>query len=102
MLRYSKLEQLLPPHKAGLSLRHNPQMGVGITVKEWLNYPGRETEFAWPSDHAKARSIDTNELWILTWYPEFPLISHEIAAPTLAGLLEFAAKIAAGDDRGRH
>ncbi len=76
---------LLPAHKGECAIQHNPHTLNYDTVEEYSAIGGR-----WPSDEAKQRSIDTNELWELIWYPDTPVGSYAIYAPTLHEALEFA------------
>lgn len=76
----------LPAHKCSLSIEHNPNRDFYETVENYLldNCPHFQTP-----EH-KTKAIETNELWIMHWYPETPVGFHQIAAPTLAELLAFA------------
>ena len=38
---------------------------------------------AWPSEDARERAIQTNELWELHWYPRTPVSFCYVCAPTL-------------------
>jgi len=44
----------------------------------------------WKDDESKARAIATDEIWTLRWYPNTPIGSYSVAAPTLEELLAFA------------
>lgn len=83
-----------PDHKCGLTLEHNPHTAYYETVAQWLSRPEREGEddfYAWQSNEARQRAIDTNEVWTLQWYPDTPIGFIAIAAPTLDELLAFAS-----------
>ncbi len=83
---------LLPPHKASLSITHNQHLAYYETAEQYMT--GRESSgeaWAWPDEQARQRCIDTNEIWEMQWYPDTPIGSHSIAAPTLKELLDYAA-----------
>jgi len=76
-----------PKHKAGLMLFHNDHKNNYESAEAWVT---AQTDYDWPSSIAKQRAIETDSIWTLTWYPETPIGSLSIAAPTLEELLEFA------------
>ena len=83
----------LPNHKCGLTLEHNVHLQDYMTaeqqIEEWdRNNSGPE----WISAEAKQRSLETNEIWSLHWYPRTAISFYYIAAPTLEELLDYAAK----------
>lgn len=78
-----------PEHKCGLYLEHNPNRDYYETVKEWLEKGnGQLAEFKSPQ--SKQRAIDTNEIWILQWYPNTPVGFNCVAASTLEEVLDLA------------
>lgn len=80
-----------PPHKCGLHLAHNENRNYYETVGEYLS-GDTQSGPAWETaDHAK-RAIETNEIWELTWYPDTPVGSHRIAAPTFGELMAFVKR----------
>lgn len=78
---------LLPRHKCSLFLEHNPHNLYCATVAQYLEDLG---DLDWGNDEAKARAIETNELWTLQWYPDTPVGFHQVAAPTLNEVLALA------------
>jgi hypothetical protein len=84
----------LPAHKCGLYLEHNACRDAHQTVEKWLeseqDWNGDPN--SWKSDEQRQRAIATNEVWTLQWYPETPIGSHTIAAPTIDELLQFASE----------
>ncbi len=80
----------LPPHKAGLSIEHNPHLNLYQSVADYID---KDSPESWESLDHKARAIATNELWLLHWYPDTPVGFIKIAAPTLEELCSFAEKI---------
>lgn len=82
----------LPSHKCGLYLEHNVH-------KDYYDSPEKAIEDMdslecppdWESTEHKARAVTTDQIWTLQWYPDTPIGSYSIAAPTLEELLEFAA-----------
>lgn len=80
----------LPKHECGLYLEHNPHKDVYETLEAF--YLGDR----WPSfvsEEAKQRSIDTNEIWTLRWYPLTPVGFYLVAAPSLEECLQFALEV---------
>lgn len=81
---------MLPTHKAGLSIDHNPHVVMHQTVMEYLSHMDDcDCQPLWQSDEAKQKAISTGDFWTLTWYPETPVGSCFIAAPVWAELIEF-------------
>ena len=78
----------LPRHECGLYLEHNPDRGYYQTVAEWSDHT---REDAWISEEEKARAIETNELWVLHWYPDTPIGAYRGAASSLEALLGWAS-----------
>jgi hypothetical protein len=80
-----------PPHKGELILEHCPNRSYYQSVGEWLAY--QQTEPDWPSADERQRAINTNEMWILQWYPDTPIGFNRVAAATLDACLAFANEI---------
>lgn len=81
-----RLLAVLPRHAAGLTIEHDPHRGGYQTVAGWL--AGIEGEPDWPGGtEARERAIASGTLWTCQWYPDTPIGSRWIAAPTLAELL---------------
>lgn len=74
-----------PPHKCGLSLTHNDHRNVYETLTDYVANRDLSGDFA--SAEAMQRAIDTDEIWKLQWYPETPIGSQLVVAPTLAEVL---------------
>ena len=75
-----------PDHKCGLYLTHNEHRDVYEKLDEWIE----SDKSNWESEAQKQRAIDTDECWVLQWYPNTPIGFFRIAAPTLEDLLRFA------------
>lgn len=82
----------LPPHAAGLTIERNPGRTSYETVALWLSGVGAGSEPDWPDADARQRAIDTDDVWVMQWYPETPVGFRCVAAPTLAELLELAGR----------
>lgn len=76
------LNDLLPPHKAGLFIEHNPHRNYYQSVGECLNDRGITLPEA-----ELATAIERDELWLIQWYPETPVGSHSVAGASLATAL---------------
>lgn len=81
-----------PAHKCGLYLTHNQHRDVYEKVADKINDDDGPS-IIWKDDEAKARAIDTDELWELQWYPETPISFYVVAAPTLEECLALAQHI---------
>lgn len=81
----------LPPHKCGLFLSHNEHKDYYESAEEWLIE--RSVQPAWESEEHRRRAIESDEIWVLQWYPETPVGFNIVAAPTLEELLAFAGTV---------
>src|SRR4051812_9176055 len=82
--------EFLPSHKCSLTLEHNPHKVLYRTVAQWLEEVDVEPGLTWPSPQERQRALDTNEVWVLTWYPNTPIAFQWVAATTLDGVLACA------------
>ncbi len=80
----------LPAHKCGLYLEHNANRDAYETVEQYLHDSDR---FSFRDDDSRATCIASNEIWTLQWYPDTPIGSYSVAAPTLDELLAFANEV---------
>lgn len=78
-----------PAHKCALSLTHNDHRNVYETLTDYI--ANRDLAGDFVCAEAMQRAIDTDEIWELQWYPETPIGSHLVAAPTLAEVLSMVA-----------
>jgi hypothetical protein len=86
---------VFPPHKCGLFLTHTEHRDYYESAAEWIAQ--KETlmdgaEGLWKDAEARQRAIDTDEVWVLQWYPETPVGFNIVLAPTLEELLARAAE----------
>ena len=78
----------LPRHDGGgLTLEHNPQLGVYESVSQYAEH--HFMLYEWPPGE-RDKAIATNELWVMQWYPDTPIGSYVCAASTLEALLAYA------------
>lgn len=77
-----------PEHKCGLYLEHNANRDVYETVQQYLEE--NEDRWQFKDEDSRQRSIDQNEIWTLQWYPDTPVGSYSVAAPTLEEVLALA------------
>lgn len=77
-----------PEHKCGLFLSHNEHRDYYEKVGQRITDLELEGDFESPE--AMARSIATDELWVLQWYPDTPVGFYRVAAPTLEEVLKLA------------
>lgn len=78
----------LPKH-ISFTLNHNPNASFYDSVEEYVTRNEDRLGMDWPSEEAKKRSIETNELWEAHWYPHTPIGFYIAYAPTLEELLAF-------------
>lgn len=79
----------LPKHACGLFLTHNEHRDYYETAREFIS--SRSTPFK--NVEAESRAIETDNIWVLHWYPRNPVGSYIVAAPTLEEVLAWAAEI---------
>ena len=93
-LRWRRMIQL-PKHKCGLYLRHNEHkdlyQDIGLAIELMENAK-------WENDESKKRAADTDELWILQWYPRTPIGFHCVAAPTFEEVIHLAMEVEKRED----
>ncbi len=85
-----RITDLLPKHAASLTISHNDHLGYYSTVAREIEDDGHGMD-AWVSEEEKQRSIDTNEVWLMQWYPDTPVGFYTLAASSLGALLVGAA-----------
>ncbi len=96
----SVLEALLPPHKCGLFLTHNEHKDCYETAEQFIEeQKQRQCQANFENEEMEKKSIETNEIWELQWYPDTPIGFYDIFAPTLEDLLRFAGEVAKEDKK---
>lgn len=80
---------VFPPHKCGLYLTHNEHRDTYTPLVDFIAEGDLAGEFESPE--AMQAAIDSDEIWVLQWYPDTPVGFHRVAAPTLGGVLALAA-----------
>ena len=75
---------LLPRHKCGLFITHNEHRDYYQTVAQFLE--DREPHEDEIIDRAALLAGD--ELWQFQWYPDTPIGSYTLYAPTLEAIIE--------------
>lgn len=73
----------LPAHHS-LSLEHNDHRTVYETVEQY--YCGGDWIDDWVSDAEMQKAIQTDEVWVLHWYPRTPVGFHRLLASSLEAL----------------
>lgn len=76
------------PKHVSLSLEHNPHRLYYENVAQYLQQALNPPDF--PDEHERLACIDTNELWVLQWWPNNPVGHHKIAASTMLRVLQEA------------
>lgn len=80
----NELLAALPKHKCGLSISHNEHKTYRESAADYIT---QSEHLHWEDERAKQAAIDTDEIWVMHWYPETPIGFHAVAAPTLEDLL---------------
>lgn len=70
-----------PKHKCGLTLEHNPHKTYYERIEDYIEQRDLVEDFE-TSDQLQ-RALNTDELWVLQWFPRTPVGSYVVAAPTL-------------------
>lgn len=80
-----------PKHEASLHLTHNEHKGYYQTVQQCIEDGSYGyTEECWVSPEQRQKAIDTNDCWVLQWYPDTPVGFCILAAADLDELLKAA------------
>lgn len=87
---------IFPKHKCGLHLTHNEHRDYYTKIE---NYVTEDHADAFKDDDAKARSVATDEIWELQWYPNTPIGFMKVSAPTLDEVLAFALEVEAQESK---
>ena len=77
-----------PKHEASLELTHNEHKACYRTVAQSIadDDHGYQDD-CWVSEEQKQKAIDTNDCWVLQWYPNTPVGFCILAAADLDVLL---------------
>ena len=79
-----------PAHKCTLYLEHNPNKNVYESVEEYLI---NNEDYIGKNNLKVQECIESNELWVLHWYPETPIGFHVVIGKSLNSCLEQAHNI---------
>ena len=89
---------LLPFHKCGFYLEHNPQKDVHETVKQHDAARGMGGIVGdWVSEQERLKAIESDELWSVQWYPQTPIGFNALAAYSLGALLKAVSEFEDAD-----
>ena len=78
----------LPAHKCGLFLTHNEHRNYYEKLDQFIVDHDLVDDFESPE--ALQRALDTDECWVLQWYPDTPVGFCRVAAPTFSEALLLA------------
>lgn len=81
-----------PDHLASLHLTHNQHKDYYETVEKY-NQNSWMKDISWVSEEQQKKSLETNEVWELQWYPHTPIGSYCIAGADLDAVLEYALEV---------
>jgi hypothetical protein len=86
---------MLPKHACELSITHNPHLNNYMSVAQAIE--AEDHGFCdWVSPEERQLAIETNEAWVVQWYPNTPVGFCIIAASTLEALNHYF-EAASGD-----
>lgn len=85
----------LPKH-ISLTIEHNPHRADYMAVETWMDYVTQSAmaggfsvdETIRPEDRSEI--LRTQEIWVVSWYPQTPVGSREAISATLERALELA------------
>lgn len=80
---------IFPKHESGLYLEHNPHKDNYLDALDYLH----ELDPDFVVGNAKARCVESDEIWTLQWYPRTPVGFNLVAAPTFEEVLYSALEI---------
>lgn len=80
---------VFPGHKCSLTLSHNPHKDVYDTIEVYIERLCGE----WVSEEEKVKALETNDFWMLQWYPNTPICFFLLYAHNLDKLLEESFKV---------
>lgn len=80
-----------PIHEASLHLTHNDHKSYYSSVNKAIRDKDHGyTEDCWVSEEQKKKAIETDDCWILQWYPNTPVGFCVLTAADLDVLLDRA------------
>ena len=99
------LVEILPDHKASLSLEHNSHKDCYETVEQWeksLKACSNQDDadpvtFGWVSVEQREKAIKEDSVWCLQWYPLTPIGFFRLFACDLEVLLEESREVKRGE-----
>lgn len=87
----------LPKHNCELSLTHNEHKSYSQDLKYFI--VNRHLHKYFDNGLAVEKAIQTDSIWVLQWYPDTPVGSHIIAAPTLEEVLKLAELVEKAEEQ---
>lgn len=80
------MKDRFPKHDYGLYLRHNEHKCFYQTIEQYCAELDRDDD--WVSQEQREKSILTDSLWVLQWYPDTPVGFFRLLACDLDVLLD--------------
>jgi hypothetical protein len=85
--------EVFPAHKCELALLHNPHKNLYQTVAQAIeNNEHGYKQNDWVSIEQRNKAIETNDCWMLQWYPDAPVGFCLLTACDLDVLLRKASE----------
>lgn len=70
----------LPKHNVCLSLEHNEHKSFYATIEEYYDADDFISVDEWK------KCVETNEVWVLRWYPDTPVGGYVISASSIEAI----------------
>jgi hypothetical protein len=97
-----ELRALLKGQFTSLHLTFNDPSAIDyMSVKQWVEEGPEDAKEGWVSEAEMQRAMETNAMWRLQWYPETPVVSHELQASSLDALVSGLRHRLQCGERGR-
>ncbi len=95
---WNAIEQIMPPHKGGMSIEKDPHRANYESVEEYERWRGESDDWVSPEEREKA--IETDTLWTIQWYPDTPVGFCYLMASSLEALMSRFASPAPDTEGG--
>lgn len=82
-----------PQHECELTLTHNTHKSYYEDIADYVE--SEHVRDTFKDAEARNRSVATNEIWELQWYPHTPIGFNKVSAPTLDEVLALALALEA-------
>lgn len=85
--------KLYPRHAASLHIEHNPHKAYYSKIEDEEGENGGCFGADWVSLEQRAKAIETDNVWVVQWYPDTPVGSYRRCGADLDVVLAAAREI---------